>query len=53
MQVYNLQSCVRVTEDFISAEHLGTSLALLRALRHEPESGVNYEDKLQVRQGLF
>uniref|UniRef100_A0A8C3R007 Probable JmjC domain-containing histone demethylation protein 2C n=1 Tax=Cyanoderma ruficeps TaxID=181631 RepID=A0A8C3R007_9PASS len=46
-QVQNFHSCVQVTEDFVSPEHLVQSFHLTQELRLSKEE-INYDDKLQV-----
>lgn len=43
----NFHSCVQVTEDFVSPEHLVQSFHLTQELRLSKEE-INYDDKLQV-----
>lgn len=47
-QVQNFHSCIQVTEDFVSPEHLVQSFHLTQELRLLKEE-INYDDKLQVR----
>uniref|UniRef100_A0A8C3HQB3 Probable JmjC domain-containing histone demethylation protein 2C n=1 Tax=Chrysemys picta bellii TaxID=8478 RepID=A0A8C3HQB3_CHRPI len=47
-QVQNFHSCIQVTEDFVSPEHLVQSFHLTQELRLSKEE-INYDDKMQVR----
>ncbi|KGL81128.1 putative JmjC domain-containing histone demethylation protein 2C, partial [Tinamus guttatus] len=51
-QVQNFHSCVHVTEDFVSPEHLVQSFHLTQELRLSKEE-INYDDKLQVKNILY
>ncbi|XP_076773136.1 putative JmjC domain-containing histone demethylation protein 2C isoform X3 [Arvicanthis niloticus] len=51
-QVQNFHSCIQVTEDFVSAEHLVQSFHLTQELRLLKEE-INYDDKLQVKNILY
>ncbi|XP_063290225.1 probable JmjC domain-containing histone demethylation protein 2C isoform X1 [Pelobates fuscus] len=51
-QVQNFHSCVQVTQDFVSPEHLVQSFHLTQELRHSKEE-INYDDKLQVKNILY
>lgn len=51
-QVQNFHSCVQVTEDFVSPEHLVQSFHLTQELRLLKEE-INYDDKLQVKNILY
>lgn len=46
-QVQNFHSCIQVTEDFVSPEHLVQSFHLTQELRLSKEE-INYDDKMQV-----
>lgn len=48
----NFHSCVQVTEDFVSPEHLVQSFHLTQELRLSKEE-INYDDKLQVKNILY
>ncbi|XP_029787615.1 probable JmjC domain-containing histone demethylation protein 2C isoform X7 [Suricata suricatta] len=51
-QVQNFHSCIQVTEDFVSPEHLLQSFHLTQELRLLKEE-INYDDKLQVKNILY
>ncbi|XP_045293505.1 probable JmjC domain-containing histone demethylation protein 2C isoform X2 [Leopardus geoffroyi] len=51
-QVQNFHSCIQVTEDFVSPEHLVQSFHLTQELRLLKEE-INYDDKLQVKNILY
>ncbi|XP_058552442.1 probable JmjC domain-containing histone demethylation protein 2C isoform X3 [Neofelis nebulosa] len=51
-QVQNFHSCIQVTEDFVSPEHLVQSFHLTQELRLLKEE-INYDDKLQVKNLLY
>ncbi|XP_063637906.1 probable JmjC domain-containing histone demethylation protein 2C isoform X1 [Pan troglodytes] len=51
-QVQNFHSCIQVTEDFVSPEHLVESFHLTQELRLLKEE-INYDDKLQVKNILY
>ncbi|XP_075390372.1 putative JmjC domain-containing histone demethylation protein 2C isoform X5 [Tenrec ecaudatus] len=51
-QVQNFHSCIHVTEDFVSPEHLVHSFHLTQELRLLKEE-INYDDKLQVKNILY
>ncbi|XP_063163651.1 probable JmjC domain-containing histone demethylation protein 2C isoform X3 [Candoia aspera] len=47
-QVQNFHSCIQVTEDFVSPEHIAQSFHLTQELRLSKEE-INYDDKLQIK----
>ncbi|MEE6485401.1 hypothetical protein FKM82_014266 [Ascaphus truei] len=51
-QVQNFHSCIQVTQDFVSPEHLVHSFHLTQELRLSQEE-INYDDKLQVKNILY
>ncbi|XP_043912400.1 probable JmjC domain-containing histone demethylation protein 2C isoform X1 [Protopterus annectens] len=51
-QIQNLHSCIQVTEDFVSPEHLNQSFHLTQELRPLREE-INFDDKLQVKNILY
>ncbi|KAM5142381.1 putative JmjC domain-containing histone demethylation protein 2C isoform 2-T2 [Mantella aurantiaca] len=51
-QVQNFHSCVHVTQDFVSPEHLVHSFHLTQELRISKEE-INFDDKLQVKNILY
>ncbi|XP_030058985.1 putative JmjC domain-containing histone demethylation protein 2C [Microcaecilia unicolor] len=51
-QVQNFHSCIQVTEDFVSPEHLVQSFHLTQDLRLSKEE-INYDDKLQIKNILY
>ncbi|XP_029465590.1 probable JmjC domain-containing histone demethylation protein 2C isoform X2 [Rhinatrema bivittatum] len=51
-QVQNIHSCIQVTEDFVSPEHLVQSFHLTQDLRLSKEE-INYDDKLQIKNILY
>ncbi|XP_042315860.1 probable JmjC domain-containing histone demethylation protein 2C isoform X3 [Sceloporus undulatus] len=51
-QVQNFHSCIQVTEDFVSPEHLVQSFHLTQELRLSKEE-INYDDKLQIKNILY
>ncbi|XP_072279220.1 probable JmjC domain-containing histone demethylation protein 2C isoform X2 [Pyxicephalus adspersus] len=51
-QVQNFHSCVQVTQDFVSPEHLVHSFHLTQELRISKEE-MNFDDKLQVKNILY
>ncbi|XP_033004820.1 probable JmjC domain-containing histone demethylation protein 2C isoform X2 [Lacerta agilis] len=51
-QVQNFHSCIQVTEDFVSPEHLIQSFHLTQELRLSKEE-INYDDKLQIKNILY
>ncbi|KAM9325387.1 putative JmjC domain-containing histone demethylation protein 2C [Gastrophryne carolinensis] len=51
-QVQNFHSCVQVTQDFVSPEHLVHSFHLTQELRHSKDE-INFDDKLQVKNILY
>ncbi|XP_018432159.1 PREDICTED: probable JmjC domain-containing histone demethylation protein 2C [Nanorana parkeri] len=51
-QVQNFHSCVQVTQDFVSPEHLVHSFHLTQELRISKEE-INFDDKLQVKNILY
>lgn len=48
LQVQNFHSCIQVTQDFVSPEHLVHSFHLTQELRSS-KGEINFDDKLQVR----
>ncbi|XP_053548240.1 probable JmjC domain-containing histone demethylation protein 2C isoform X2 [Bombina bombina] len=51
-QVQNFHSCIQVTQDFVSPEHLVHSFHLTQELRLSKDE-INYDDKLQVKNILY
>ncbi|XP_075697251.1 putative JmjC domain-containing histone demethylation protein 2C isoform X4 [Rhinoderma darwinii] len=51
-QVQNFHSCIQVTQDFVSPEHLVQSFHLTQELRLSKEE-INFDDKLQVKNILY
>ncbi|KAG8552524.1 hypothetical protein GDO81_004562 [Engystomops pustulosus] len=51
-QVQNFHSCIQVTQDFVSPEHLVHSFHLTQELRLSKEE-INFDDKLQVKNILY
>lgn len=51
-QVQNFHSCIQVTQDFVSPEHLVHSFHLTQELRISKEE-INFDDKLQVKNILY
>ncbi|XP_068111236.1 probable JmjC domain-containing histone demethylation protein 2C isoform X3 [Hyperolius riggenbachi] len=51
-QVQNYHSCIQVTQDFVSPEHLVHSFHLTQELRISKEE-INFDDKLQVKNILY
>ncbi|XP_062989137.1 probable JmjC domain-containing histone demethylation protein 2C [Elgaria multicarinata webbii] len=51
-QVQNFHSCIQVTEDFVSPEHIVQSFHLTQELRLSKEE-INYDDKLQIKNILY
>ncbi|XP_072851273.1 putative JmjC domain-containing histone demethylation protein 2C isoform X2 [Pogona vitticeps] len=51
-QVQNFHSCIQVTEDFVSPEHLVQSFHLTQELRLS-KGEINYDDKLQIKNILY
>ncbi|XP_055357435.1 lysine-specific demethylase 3A-like [Paramacrobiotus metropolitanus] len=52
-QVWNLYSCIKVAEDFLSPEHVSECLRLANEFRQLPMHFQNKADKLQVKATLF
>ncbi|PIO41194.1 hypothetical protein AB205_0196560 [Aquarana catesbeiana] len=51
-EVQNFHSCIQVTQDFVSPEHLVHSFHLTQELRISKEE-INFDDKLQVKNILY
>ncbi|XP_053306482.1 probable JmjC domain-containing histone demethylation protein 2C isoform X2 [Spea bombifrons] len=51
-QVQNFHSCIHMTQDFVSPEHIVHSFHLTQELRLSKEE-INYDDKLQVKNILY
>ncbi|KAL3863065.1 hypothetical protein ACJMK2_004844 [Sinanodonta woodiana] len=52
-QVRNLNSCIKVAEDFVSPEHLNHCFQLTQEFRHLSDTHSNHEDKLQVKNIIY
>lgn len=52
LQVWNIHSCIKVAEDFVSPEHVEKCLRLTKEFRALPLSFHNKPDKLQVSLSL-
>ncbi|GAV02052.1 hypothetical protein RvY_12665 [Ramazzottius varieornatus] len=52
-QVWNIHSCIKCAEDFVSPEHVDRCVALTREFRTLPKDFENKTDKLQVKNILF
>lgn len=52
-QVQNLNSCIKVAEDFVSPEHLHHCFKLTQEFRHLSSTHSNHEDKLQVKNIIY
>ncbi|GFT05442.1 lysine-specific demethylase 3A [Nephila pilipes] len=52
-QVINLQSCVKVSEDFVSPESVGLSFFLTQEIRNLSDTMVYNEDRLQIKNIIY
>lgn len=52
-QVKNLQNCIKVANDFVSPENVRYCLQLTDEFRNLPETHMNQEDKLQIKNILY
>lgn len=52
-QVKNLQNCIKVANDFVSPENVRYCLQLTDEFRNLPETHINQEDKLQIKNILY
>lgn len=52
-QVKNLQNCIKVANDFVSPENVEFCLQLTNEFRSLPETHMNQEDKLQIKNILY
>ncbi|XP_035212238.1 lysine-specific demethylase 3B-like [Stegodyphus dumicola] len=52
-QVLNVNSCMKVSEDFVSPESVGHSFFLTQEIRNLSDSSVNNEDKLQIKNIIY
>ena len=52
-QVFNLNSCIKVAEDFVSPEHVDVCDNLTREFRDLPSTHANHDDKLQVKNLVY
>ncbi|XP_076363416.1 uncharacterized protein LOC143253421 isoform X2 [Tachypleus tridentatus] len=52
-QVQNLYSCIKVSADFISPEHLSRCFFLTQELRNSPETSSYQEDRLQIKNVIY
>ena len=53
MQVQNLQSCIKVAEDFVSPEHITHCFNLTQEFRRLSDTHSNHEDKLQIKNMIY
>lgn len=52
-QVKNVQNCIKVANDFVSPENVSYCLQLTNEFRNLPETHMNQEDKLQIKNILY
>lgn len=52
-QVRNLHNCIKIAEDFVSAENTSHCLHLTQEFRHLTEWHTNHEDKLQIKNIIY
>lgn len=52
-QVWNIQDCIKMAEDFVSPEHLKECIKLTNEFRYLYKSHSNNEDKLQIKSILY
>ncbi|XP_072041453.1 lysine-specific demethylase 3B-like [Amphiura filiformis] len=52
-QVQNLQSCIKVAEDFVSPEHISQCFNLTQEFRKLSDTHSNHEDKLQIKNMIY
>ncbi|XP_015924626.2 lysine-specific demethylase 3B [Parasteatoda tepidariorum] len=52
-QVLNLQSCVKVAEDFVSPESVSHSFFLTQEIRNLSDNLINCEDRLQIKNIIY
>uniref|UniRef100_UPI00398ED3DC probable JmjC domain-containing histone demethylation protein 2C isoform X2 n=1 Tax=Pristiophorus japonicus TaxID=55135 RepID=UPI00398ED3DC len=52
-QMQSIYSCIQVSEDFVSPEHIVQSFHLTQELIHQSKHEINYEDKLQVKNIIY
>uniref|UniRef100_H2YD03 JmjC domain-containing protein n=2 Tax=Ciona savignyi TaxID=51511 RepID=H2YD03_CIOSA len=52
-QVFNLHSCIKVAEDFVSPEHVDKCFKLTNEFRALSSTHSNHEDKLQLKNIIY
>lgn len=52
-QVKNLNSCIKVATDFVSPENVDQCFQLTREFRKLPDTHINHEDKLQIKNIVY
>ncbi|XP_078269374.1 putative JmjC domain-containing histone demethylation protein 2C isoform X3 [Rhinoraja longicauda] len=52
-QMQSIYSCIQVSEDFVSPEHIAQSFHLTHELRHQSKDEINYEDKFQIKNIIY
>lgn len=52
-QVQNLSDCIKVAIDFVSPENVSKCYELTQEFRRLPETHVNHEDKLQIKNIIY
>nr|XP_002122286.3 lysine-specific demethylase 3B [Ciona intestinalis] len=52
-QVFNLHSCIKVAEDFVSPDHVDKCFKLTEEFRRLSSSHSNHEDKLQLKNIVY
>lgn len=52
-QVKNMQNCIKVANDFVSPENVRICLGLMHEFRKLPDTHINQEDKLQIKNILY
>lgn len=53
LQVFNLHSCVKIAEDFVSPEHVDKCFMLTNEFRYLSSTHSNHEDKLQIKNIIY
>ncbi|XP_039262785.1 lysine-specific demethylase 3-like [Styela clava] len=52
-QVFNLHSCIKIAEDFVSPEHIDKCFLLTNEFRYLSSNHSNHEDKLQIKNMIY
>ena len=53
LQMKHILSCISLSSDFVSPEHISRSFYLTRQMRHLSEQQIPAEDKIQIKNLIY